>query len=104
MTRVGGLKWMSAAGIRKLQWNLHTLMWEDPPSQPDNREGTFSPPLRLPPRLPPRLPSLPTFALSLYFHFTGTMEEVAKQRAEERTGGLLEQRWGGPEVLRGEDE
>lgn len=32
------------------------------------------------------------------------MEEVAKQKAEERTGGLLEQRWGGPEVLRGEDE
>lgn len=70
-----------------------------PPSRPDNREGTFCSPPH-----PPGLPSLPTFALSLYFHFTGTMEEVAKQRAEERTGGLLEQRWGGPEVLRGEDE
>lgn len=53
MTRVGGLKWMSAAGIRKLQWNLHTLMWEDPPPSRITERAHSPHPSACPPACPP---------------------------------------------------
>lgn len=65
MTRGGGAEMDERCRNQEAAMEFpHPNVGGPPPSQPDNREGTFSPPLRLPPppAIPPNFCSRPLFS------------------------------------------